>query len=164
MGSGRLTAAQELFQFITLRRNVNWFATSVEAEIRDARLQYYENDFFTASDRDYTQGILIEKVHPDFSRFLFMRILWHPGTSDFKYGLAIEHNAYTPNQIDKYVIQYGDRPYAGVLIFKTFLIASNVERKRRISVSFSAGVVGSDAGGEQIQRTIHHLMSLFCPN
>jgi lipid A 3-O-deacylase len=116
----------------------------------------YENDFFTASDRDYTQGILIEKVHPEFRRFPFMRVLWHPRNSAFKYGLAIEHNAYTPNQIDKYAIQFGDRPYAGVLLFKTFLIASNFERMRRISVSFSTGLVGPGAGGEQMQRTIHH--------
>src|SRR5664279_4978712 len=108
----------------------------------------YENDFFTASDRDYTQGILIEKVHPAFSRFPFMRVLLHPANSDLKYGLAIEHNAYTPNRIDKYAIQYGDRPYAGVLLFKTFLIASNFDRGRRISVSFNAGLIGPVAGPE----------------
>ncbi len=26
----------------------------------------YENDFFSGSDRDYTQGILVEKVKPSF--------------------------------------------------------------------------------------------------
>ncbi len=123
----------------------------------------YENDFFTASDRDYTQGILIEKVHPDFNRFPFMKILWHPANSDYKYGLAIEHNAYTPNQIDQYAIQYGDRPYAGVLLFKTFLIASDFDRKRRISVSFSSGLIGPGAGGEQMQRTIHHWIKYTQP-
>jgi len=116
----------------------------------------YENDFFTASDRDYTQGILVEKVHPGFSRFPLMKILWHPRFSELKYGLAIEHNAYTPNQIDRYAIQYGDRPYAGALLLKTFLIATNCARKQRISVSFSSGLVGPGAGGEQMQRTIHH--------
>jgi lipid A 3-O-deacylase len=123
----------------------------------------YENDFFTASDRDYTQGILIEKVHPDFCRFPFMRVLWHPRNSVFKYGLAIEHNAYTPNQIDQYAIQYGDRPYAGVLLFKTFLIASNFDRNRRINVSFSTGLIGPGAGGEQMQRTIHHWIKYTQP-
>ena len=123
----------------------------------------YENDFFTASDRDYTQGILIEKVHPAFSRFPIMRILWHPGNSDIKYGLAVEHNAYTPNQIDKYSIQYGDRPYAGVLLFKNFLIASNFEKKHRISVSLSLGLMGPGAGGEEIQRTIHHWIHYIQP-
>jgi lipid A 3-O-deacylase len=116
----------------------------------------YENDFFTASDRDYTQGILVEKVHPNFSGFPVMKILWHPRHSELKYGLAIEHNAYTPNQIDRYTIQYGDRPFAGVLLLKTFLIATNYQRKQRLTVSFSSGLLGPGAGGELIQRTIHH--------
>jgi lipid A 3-O-deacylase len=116
----------------------------------------YENDFFTASDRDYTQGILIEKVHPGFNRFPLMKILWHPQHCELKYGLAIEHNAYTPNQIDRFSIQYGDRPYAGVLLLKTFLIATDYERKHRISVSLSTGLIGPGAGGEQMQSTIHH--------
>src|ERR1700733_7794557 len=99
----------------------------------------YENDFFTASDRDYTQGILIEKVHPAFRRFPLMHLLWHPANTDVQYGLAIEHNAYTPNEIDRYAIQYGDRPYAGVLLFKTFLIASDFNKALRTSVSLSTG-------------------------
>ena len=149
--------------------------TSLTAQAMDNTVSYrdipadkyfrinYENDFFTASDRDYTQGILIEKVHPEFSGFPLMVILWHPANSNFKYGLSIEHNAYTPNQIDKYEIQYGDRPYAGVLLFKTFLIASNFETKRRISVSFSSGLIGPGAGGEQMQRTIHHWIKYTQP-
>ena len=123
----------------------------------------YENDFFTASDRDYTQGILIEKVNPEIKRFPFMRLLWHPAKSDFKYGLAVEHNAYTPNQIDKYAIQFGDRPYAGVLLFKTFLIASDFDRKRIISVTLSTGLIGPGAGAEQMQRTIHHWIKYTQP-
>jgi lipid A 3-O-deacylase len=123
----------------------------------------YENDFFTASDRDYTQGILIEKVHPAFSRFPLVKLLWHPKFSEIKYGLAIEHNAYTPVLIDRYAIQYGDRPYAGVLMLKTFLIATNYDRKQLISVSFSTGLIGPDAGGEQMQKTIHHWVDYIQP-
>jgi lipid A 3-O-deacylase len=123
----------------------------------------YENDFFAASDRDYTQGILIEKVHPALSRFPFMKILWHPKNSEIKYGLAIEHNAYTPNDIGQYDIQYSDRPYAGVLMLKSFLIADNYQRKLRISVSFNTGIIGQAAGGEQMQRTIHHWINYMQP-
>jgi lipid A 3-O-deacylase len=123
----------------------------------------YENDFFAAFDRDYTQGILIEKVHPGLSQFPFMKILWHPKCSEIKYGLAIEHNAYTPNDIGQYDIQFGDRPYAGVLMFKSFLIADNFEKQSRITVSFNTGVIGPAAGGEQMQRTIHHWINYMQP-
>ena len=123
----------------------------------------YENDFFAAFDRDYTQGILIEKVHPRLMQFPLMKILWHPAQSSVKYGLAIEHDAYTPNDIAASDIQYGDRPFAGVLLLKSFLIAEDFERKQRISVSFSAGVLGPAAGGEQMQRTIHHWINYTQP-
>ena len=123
----------------------------------------YENDFFAAFDRDYTQGILIEKVHPGLGCFPLMKILWHPKNSEIKYGLAIEHNAYTPDKIDQYSIQYGDRPFAGVLLLKSFLIADNFERRLRFSNSFSAGIIGPGAGGEQMQRTIHHWIKYIQP-
>jgi lipid A 3-O-deacylase len=123
----------------------------------------YENDFFSASDRDYTQGILVEKVTPDFKRFPGMKILWHPSGSELKYGMAIEHDAYTPNLIDKYKIQYGDRPYAGVLLYKLFLISTDSLRNQLISATFSLGVVGQAAGGEQIQSTIHHWINYTQP-
>jgi lipid A 3-O-deacylase len=123
----------------------------------------YENDFFAAFDREYTQGILIEKVHPALSRFPLMKILWHPKNTDLRYGLAIEHNAYTPDQIDQDDIQYGDRPFAGVLLLKSFLIADQFERRLRVSVSFSAGILGQGAGAEQIQQTIHHWINYIQP-
>jgi hypothetical protein len=99
---------------------------------------------------------MIEKVDPGIHHFFLTKILWHPANSDYKYGLALEHNAYTPKEIERYEIQYGARPYAGVLMLKTFLIAMNDERKKRISVSLNAGVIGPAAGGEWMQSTIHH--------
>ena len=119
----------------------------------------YENDFFSASDRDYTQGILIEKVHPAFRKFFLMKLILQPAGALTKYGVAIQHNAYTPNQIDKYAIQYGDRPFAGVLMFQTFAISTDPLRKARLVATLSTGVLGQAAGGEQMQRTIHHWIS-----
>jgi len=115
----------------------------------------YENDFFTASDRDYTQGIYVECVNPFVKKFLPAKILWHPRMSELKYGISVEHDGYTPNQIDKPGIQYGDRPYAGVLLLKTFLTATNTHMER-VSTQLSIGIIGPAAGGEGMQKTIHH--------
>jgi lipid A 3-O-deacylase len=123
----------------------------------------YENDFFAASDRDYTQGFLIEKVHPDIRRFPLVKLLWHPKNNETRYGLAVEHNAYTPNEIGEYGVQVGDRPYAAVLLLKTFLISDDFDCRLRISVSFNAGIVGQGAGGEKVQRTIHHWINYMQP-
>jgi hypothetical protein len=116
----------------------------------------YENDFFSGTDREYTQGIYIEKVAPSFRNFFLSRLLWHPRNSTVKYGIAIEQDAYTPNYIDRPEIQYGDRPYAGALFLKTFLTATNPGRRERISTGLSTGLIGPWAGGEGMQRAIHH--------
>jgi lipid A 3-O-deacylase len=117
---------------------------------------FYEDDFFKGTDRDYTQGIYIERVTPKLASLPTMHLLWHPANGEIKYGLAIEDDAYTPNLIDKPGIQYGDRPYAGVLFLKTFLTATNTSRKERISTILSTGIIGQAAGGEVMQKAIHH--------
>jgi lipid A 3-O-deacylase len=116
----------------------------------------YENDFFTGTDRDYTQGIYLEWVNPSIRRFPLTTLLWRPKNSIIKYGLALENNGYTPNYIDRTQIQYGDRPYAGVILLKTFLTAINSERRERVSTQLSTGLIGPWAGDEDMQKDIHH--------
>lgn len=117
---------------------------------------FYENDFFTGTDRDYTQGIYAERVTPKLASSPTMHLLWHPVKSELKYGLVIEDDGYTPNIIDKPGIQYGDRPYAGVLFLKSFITATNRSKKERISTILSTGIIGQSAGGEVMQKAIHH--------
>jgi lipid A 3-O-deacylase len=117
---------------------------------------FYENDFFSGTDRDYTQGIYIEKLNPYFKKFFLTKLLWHPKFSDIKFGIAIEHDAYTPNFIAPPEIQYGDRPYAAALVLKTYLVTTDFVKAERICTSISTGIIGPAAGGEQMQRTIHH--------
>jgi lipid A 3-O-deacylase len=124
---------------------------------------YYENDFFTGTDRDYTQGIYIEKVNPYFSKFFLSKLLWRPRHSVANYGLAVEHDVYTPNHLDQSGILFGDRPYAGALFLKTFLIATDAGRKTRMSSSLSTGLIGPDAGGEGMQKAIHHWINYITP-
>ncbi len=53
----------------------------------------YENDFFTKTDRDYTQGIYLEWVRPGLRKFPLSSLLWKPRNGSVTYGLALEHNA-----------------------------------------------------------------------
>lgn len=124
---------------------------------------YYENDFFTGTDRDYTQGILLEWVNPSIRHFPLTALLWRPKHGAVKYGLALENNGYTPNHIDKAPIQYGDRPYAGVLLLKTFLTAVNTDRHERVSTTLSTGLIGPWAGDEDMQKDIHHWIHYIQP-
>jgi hypothetical protein len=124
---------------------------------------YYENDFFTGTDRDYTQGILLEWVNPSLQHFPLTYLLWKPKHSSVKYGLALENNGYTPNHLDFAQIQYGDRPYAGVMLLKTFLTAINADRHERISTTLSTGLIGPWAGDEDMQKDIHHWINYIQP-
>jgi lipid A 3-O-deacylase len=117
---------------------------------------FYENDFFTGTDRDYTQGIYIEQLTPALAKFPLSKLLWRPENSDVKYGMAIEDDGYTPNTIDHPEIQYGDRPFAGVLFIKTFLTATNTRKCERWSTLLSTGIIGQSAGGAPMQKAIHH--------
>ncbi|MEP7257234.1 MAG: lipid A deacylase LpxR family protein [Flavitalea sp.] len=123
----------------------------------------YENDFFTGTDHDYTQGVYFEWVHPSIRHFPLTALLLRTKSSALRYGLALESEGYTPNYIEKPAIQYGDRPYAGVLLLKTFLTSVNAQRRDRLSAQISAGIIGRAAGGEAIQKSIHRWINFTKP-
>jgi hypothetical protein len=80
-----------------------------------------------------------------------------------RYGLALENNGYTPDHIDYAQIQYGDRPYAGALLLKTFLTAIDAHRHERVSTTLSTGLIGPWAGDEDMQKDIHHWIHYIQP-
>ncbi len=116
---------------------------------------HYENDVFSNSDKYYTQGINLEFVHPSVKKFFVSKILIKPANNEIKYGVSVELNGYTPISIEYEEILKGDRPFAAVLILKTFSIATNSASKEKISSSISAGVMGPAALGKEIQTGIH---------
>ncbi len=115
----------------------------------------YENDFFSATDKYYTQGIHLELVAPWLRKFPVSKILVHPNFSSIRYGIALEHEGYTPSDYTVSYILHGDRPFAACFFLKTFLIATDSVKKQRFSSSVSAGVIGQAAGGAEMQTVIH---------
>ncbi|HXS36681.1 MAG TPA: lipid A deacylase LpxR family protein [Flavipsychrobacter sp.] len=124
----------------------------------------YENDFFTATDEYYTQGIYIELVNPALRKFPLSKTLIHPKANNIIYGMGIEHNAYTPSDLGSDKPLYGDRPFAASLFLKTFLIAMDTERKDRFSSSLSTGVIGPSAFGHEMQAGIHKALGDVTPH
>jgi lipid A 3-O-deacylase len=116
---------------------------------------HYENDFFTATDYYYTQGINLEFVHPSLSRFPLAKILIGSRRTAAQFGLAIEHNGYTPTSIEHEEILVGDRPFAAALMLKTFAMSNATEKKMRITSAFTVGIIGPAAKGYEMQKTIH---------
>ncbi len=115
----------------------------------------YENDYFAATDQYYTQGFSFELVDPWMKNFPLSKTLVHPKFSTLKYGLAIEHNGYTPTSIGSDAILYRDRPFAADFSLKSFVIGIDSVRNQRFTTTLSAGIIGPGAGGKEMQTYIH---------
>lgn len=115
----------------------------------------YENDFFAAADRNYTQGYNIEVVTPGLVKNPVNFLFYKPQKSTIKHGISVEHIGFTPFNYVSPAIQFDDRPFASAIMLKSFLIAISTEKKQRISQSFSVGVIGPAAFAEEMQTVIH---------
>lgn len=115
----------------------------------------YENDYFAATDENYTQGYNFELVLPVFLKNPLNHLFVVPKESVNKYGLAIEHIGYTPNHYERPEIQSGDRPFAAAIMLKSFVVATDTIQKSRWSSSLSVGLIGPGAFGEEMQVGIH---------
>jgi hypothetical protein len=124
----------------------------------------YDNDFFTSSDMDYTQGINFELVDARLKKNPINHILILSKKSELRYGLSLEHIAYTPDTLDTYEIQYGQRPFAAAFMLKSFSIATDTIHKSRIISSLSLGLIGPGAGGGNMQKVIHQITGSETPN
>lgn len=124
----------------------------------------YENDYFSATDIYYTQGVSIEYVSPSLSRFPLSKLLFRPNYGYTRYGLGLEHDGYTPTSIGHDNILYGDRPFAATLTLKSFQISIDSGRRQRFSTMLSAGIIGPAAGGAEMQTGIHHALHNVIPH
>jgi hypothetical protein len=115
----------------------------------------YENDFFTASDRYYTQGYQLELVIPWLRKNPVNHLLLRLNNSEQKYGLLFENLGYIPTSIKEAGIQYGDRPYAATMALKSFIVSTDTLHKSRLSSSLVVGMTGPVALGNEIQTGIH---------
>ncbi|NNE32912.1 MAG: lipid A deacylase LpxR family protein [Winogradskyella sp.] len=116
---------------------------------------HYDNDYFAATDENYTQGYSFEVVLPILVKNPINSIFYKPENSNFKFGISLEHIGYTPNDYVSESIQFGDRPFAAAIMIKNFMIAHHLEKQYRLSQSLSIGLIGPAAFGKEMQVEIH---------
>jgi hypothetical protein len=116
---------------------------------------HYDNDYFAATDKNYTQGYSLELVSPGLKNNLVNYLFIKPAGSEIRYGLFIEHIGFTPKNIKSPEIQFGDRPFAAAIMLKSFLMATDIMNTSRFTSSFSAGIIGPGAFGKEMQVGIH---------
>lgn len=124
---------------------------------------YYDNDYFTTTDENYTQGIQIELVHPLFKNNPINHLFYRPKKAKMKYGLSVEHNGFTPDDIKSKSIQIGDRPFAAAIMLKNFMKAKDSIHGVRWASSLSLGVIGPVAFGYEMQKGIHEVIDGAIP-
>ncbi|WP_283642263.1 lipid A deacylase LpxR family protein [Croceibacter atlanticus] len=115
----------------------------------------YDNDFFSSSDKNYTQGYSFELVLPVLEKNPINILFLKPKNYQSKFGLAIEHIGFTPDDYGSEEIQFGDRPFAAAIYLKGFVINTNTLSKRRLTSSFNVGIIGPGAFGKEMQVEIH---------
>jgi len=115
----------------------------------------YDNDYFSSSDENYTQGYSFELVSPAMRKNPINHLFVKPGNREVKFGVAIEHIGFSPSNIKSPQIQYGDRPFAAAIMLKSFAIATDTINHSRLISSLNVGIIGPGAFGKEMQVAIH---------
>lgn len=116
----------------------------------------YDNDFFSATDRYYTQGIQVQFIHHlmRYSPFSYALIRLGKRSRNY-YGLNLEQDCFTPKSIRYDTINYLERPFAATAFFSHFLVSLDAERKQLLQTQLDLGVLGPCARCEDEQKAIH---------
>ena len=116
---------------------------------------HYDNDFWGKTDYYYTQGYNLEIVSPILRNNPVTKALVKLPVANIKYGLALEHYGFTPTSIRSNDILVNDRPFAGVIMLKSFSMSTDTVRKQRLTAIVSTGMIGPAAFAGKMQKTIH---------
>jgi hypothetical protein len=134
---------------------------------------YFENDLFTGTDRNYTNGVKISLISPDINNFVESGKLpeWSleyiyrlPFINDpdpalkRKVEFSLGQNMYTPADISRSDLISDDRPYAGWTYFAAaFHTRSN---KQMDTIELQLGLVGPSSFAKETQNVVHDLRDL----
>lgn len=122
-----------------------------------------ENDLFGGTDRNYSNGIRIERVGPADRVFPLLREAADlvPGMDlervKLRQGFALAHTIFTPEDISAVTPDPEDRPYAGWLYVSGTVVASDTRTQDVLQLNL--GMVGPSAAGKFVQTNWHELIN-----
>jgi hypothetical protein len=125
----------------------------------------YDNDFFTATDRYYTQGVYLEFIFPAFRKLLLSKTLIPLSRHALNYyGVSLSRIGYTPTSIRHFGEPVpGERPYCAVLYLSHSLVSMDPARRLRLSTRINTGFIGPNLLGEDEQIAIHTALGNILP-
>jgi lipid A 3-O-deacylase len=148
-----------------LKAQFDTTATKIKSDKPERYFKFnYDNDFFSATDRYYTQGIYLELIMPFIKKSPLSKLLIPINKTALNYyGIKAEQDVFTPRSIRHNSIFYGERPYAGVFFISHFLVSINTEKKQKLSTGIDLGIIGPAAKGEEEQKGIHKALQNIQP-
>ncbi len=145
----------KLFLLLTLSLGF-YVAASAQQEGERSFALTYQNDYFTATDYYFTQGVRLEYTTPGLHRWPLARLLpvWQQG-QQLAASFFVAQDGYTPTSIRDDTIRHGDRPYAGVLYLGQTRTSYLPDGRWRLHSELRLGVIGPLALSGQEQEWIH---------
>jgi lipid A 3-O-deacylase len=126
-----------------------------------------ENDLFGGTDRNYTNGLRLERFGPADRVFPLLRSaadlvpFIDLEQTELRQGFGFSHAIFTPEDITLKTPDPADRPYAGWMSVSATAVASNPHSQDIVQLNL--GVVGPAALGEFIQTNYHDLINAVDP-
>lgn len=119
------------------------------------RLQY-DNDFFSATDRYYTQGIQLSVIHSfiKYSPLTYALVRLNKNSINY-YGISIQQDCFTPKSIRYDTLNYLERPFAATFFVSHTLNSLDAEKKMALQTQLDLGAIGPCARCEDEQKAIH---------
>ncbi|MFP4209462.1 MAG: lipid A deacylase LpxR family protein [Wenzhouxiangella sp.] len=126
----------------------------------------HENDLVAGQDRYYSSGFRFQRIAearsaPDWLASVARRFPGFTEANALPYAFSINHNIFTPADIENPAFPPDDRPYAAWLNFSFATGTLHPRGADRVRVGL--GVVGPLALGEQVQKTVHRIVDAPTP-
>jgi lipid A 3-O-deacylase len=124
----------------------------------------YENDFFSATDRYYTQGIQVVFIHKLVKYSPLSKTLIPLGKNSRNYyGIQAEQDCFTPRSIRHEEIFYGERPFCATAFVSHSLRSLDPVKKQSLNTQLDIGGLGPCARCEDEQKAIHKALVNIYP-
>ena len=141
--------------------------TAPPADLRGSLSFSLENDVLNGTDRYYTNGVQLSWYSP--SAELPQPLGWLNrqldvvlGPGQLRWGAALGHSIFTPQDTERRNPDPRDRPYAG-LLYGTVSLARDAGTSFTL-FELQAGLIGPSALGRQVQNEFHNLISTTSSN
>jgi hypothetical protein len=154
-----------IFTFLSVAAFPQTADTTVLQQETESYFRFmYENDFFSATDRYYTQGIQVSFVHKLVKYSPFSKTLISLGKNARNYyGIQAEQDCFTPRSIRHEEIFYGERPFCATAFVSHSLRSLDPVKKQSLNTQLDLGAIGPCARCEDEQKAIHKALVNIYP-